>query len=171
MKKLVTLIAVIVFLIHTQSAFAQSAYVLPYPSSMPGSIFYKINTIREKVARFWHFGDFSTFKYSLFYADKYLVEAKTLFEYKQYLLAVNALGKSDFYFKNIYSSLLDAKKNNKDISEKLEIYKSAADKHKEILEIILNNTPNTFSWNPEKGSRVDLNIKAAIENSIKQRNR
>ena len=60
-------------------AFAESPYVLPYPSAMPGSIFYKLNLIQDELLRFWYFGDFGQFKYNLAQSDKYLVEAINLF--------------------------------------------------------------------------------------------
>ena len=69
--------------------FAESQYVLPYPSAMPGSFLYKLNLVQEEILRYWYFGDFGQFKYNLGLSDKYLVEAKTLFEYKQYLLAIS----------------------------------------------------------------------------------
>src|SRR3989344_6985672 len=89
--------------------FAQSDYVLPYPSQMPGNKFYTINQVIEKVSYFWYFGSFGQFKYNLKKADKYLVEAKTLFEYKQFLLGYQALKKSDGHFKETLPKLINAR--------------------------------------------------------------
>ena len=68
------------------SVYAQSSYVLPYPSQMPGGLYYKIHLIYENVSKYWYFGDFGRFDYNLKQSDKYLVETKTLFEYKQILV-------------------------------------------------------------------------------------
>ncbi|MCL4418206.1 MAG: hypothetical protein M1365_16230 [Actinobacteria bacterium] len=99
----------ITFIPLSTKASAQSSYVLPYPSAMPGSSSYKIHQLYESIIKYWYFGNLGQFKYNLKQSDKYLVEAKTLFEYNQYLLASKALTKSDYYFKNIEPYLLKAK--------------------------------------------------------------
>lgn len=148
---------------------AESDYVLPYPSAMPGSIFYKLNLIKEKVLKYWYFGDFGQFHYNLKQSDKYLVEAKTLFDYKQYLLAHRALQKSEKYFEKIYPNLLLAHKNGKNISEKETILEDAAQKHiKEITKIKIN-VPSVFQWLPERESPTKLNLWESLDTSIKIR--
>lgn len=119
--------------------------------------------------KYWYFGDFGQFDYNLKYSDKYLVEAKTLFEYKQYLFAYSALKKSDQYFRNIELALQNAQKQNKNITKKQNILKSAVLKHVELLNSIKMITPDNFVWNPEKTAPTDLNLKEAIEESIKIR--
>jgi len=151
------------------NAFAESSYVLPYPSAMPGSIFYRLNLIREEILRYWYFGDFGGFHFNLKQSDKYLVEAKTLFDYKQYLLAHKALQKSDKYFKEIYPYILSAKENGKDITDKEKILKSASHKHIEELVKIKENVPVVFDWVPEKSSPTTLRLWEALDESIKQR--
>ena len=165
------LFIILFFLIFSNPsrAFADSDYVLPYPSAMPGSIFYKLNLIQEEILKFWHFGDFGQFKYNLQQSDKYLVEAKTLFDYKQYLLAYQALQKSDNYFKKIESVILSAKKNGKNTIDKEKLLKEAAEKHIEELAKLKQNLPPTFEWRPEKQQPRILNLKEAFEISIKIR--
>src|SRR3989338_10052693 len=146
--------------------FAQSDYVLPYPSQMPGSKFYKINQVIEKVSYFWYFGNFGKSYYYQRLSDKYLVEAKTLFEYKQYLLAYKSLLKSNQYFEKIYPYLLFAKKEGKDISEKQKIFRQESLKHTEELYKLKKSTPEEFLWTPEKSKSTLLNIHFLIEASI-----
>jgi len=155
----------------TSFAFAKSDYVLPYPSAMPGNFLYKINLVKEQVLSYWYFGNFGQFKYNLREADKYLVEAKTLFEYEQYLLGFKALKKSDFYFNNVKPSLVKAQAENKNITEIKELLKSAALKHIEILKKILGQVPESFAWRPEKSTSTFLYLKKAIEESIVLRNK
>jgi len=152
------------------SVFAQSNYVLPYPSSMPGNLSYKTHLLYEIVSRYWYFGDFGQFDYNLKLSDKYLVEAKTLFEYKQYLLGYQALKKSDKYFINILPNLVKAEKNDKNVSQKKAIFTEAAQKHIEILRRMLIDNPETFNWQPERALSTNLDIKSAIGISIKIRN-
>lgn len=159
-------ILVFFFFFFSKTVFAGSNYVLPYPSNMPGNLSYKIHLIYENISKYWHFGDFGQFNYNLKMADKYLVEAKTLFEYKQYLLAHKALKKSDLYFLNIKQSLLKAEKENKNITNKRFILKEASQKHVEILEKIEMETPDTFIWQPEKVLPITVHVKKAIGESV-----
>jgi len=160
------LILVFFFFFSSKSAFAESSYVLPYPSSMPGSFAYKFHLVYENISKYWHFGSFGQFEYNLKIADKYLVEAKTLFEYKQYLLAYKALKKSDFYFINILPQLIKANKEEKDIIQKRNILTYAVEKHIEVLEKIEGETPNAFVWRPEKALPTTLYLQKEIVNSV-----
>lgn len=155
-------------LITSTSAWAQS-YVLPYPSSMPGSFLYKFHKTYESISKYWHFGEFASFKYNLKYADKYLIEAKTLFEYNQHLLAYKALENSNYYFSKIPDSLKEAKLSGKNTKEKEDIFREASKKHIEILNLLREQTPESFVWTPEKENASNLFIHKLIGNSIKLR--
>lgn len=157
------------FLFVSSKAIAQSSYVLPYPSNMPGNMSYNIHLIYESISRFWHLGDFGQFSYSLKMSDKYLVEAKTLFEYKQYLLGYKALKKSDKYFTDILPNLIKAKKNGKSIFQKKSVLNQASKKHVEALNKMRVDTPNAFDWQPEKSAPTTLNLKQAIDESVRLR--
>ncbi len=157
------------FLLPYSAWAEQSSYVLPYPSSMPGSSLYFAHQTLEKLSKFWYFGDFAQFKYNLKYSDKYLVEAKTLFEYRQYLLASDSLNKSNYYFEKLNGNLLRAKENGKNISEKEKMLKLAAEKHKEVLLLIKNTTPPSFNWRPEKEESRLLNLHKLIDYSFNLR--
>ena len=159
----------LLFILFPRIVIAESAYVLPYPSVMPGSIFYQLNLIQEEILKYWYFGDLGQFKYSLSQADKYLVEAKTLFDYKQYFLAYQALQGSDNYFKKIEPTVLSAKKNGKNTIDKEKLLKEAAGKHLEELTKLKQNLPATFEWKPEKQHPQTLNLQEAFGNSIKAR--
>ena len=102
-------------------------------------------------------------------ADKYLVETKTLFEYKQYLLGYKALKKSDQYFVNILPSLIRAKKNGKNISQKEVIFTEASKKHIEVLQGMIGSVPEVFIWEPEKSISTKLNLRIALDISIQLR--
>ena len=133
---------------------------------MPGGISYKIHLLYENVSKYWYFGDFGQFDYNLKMADKYLVEAKTLFEYKQYLLGYKALQKSDSYFVNIMPNLAKAEKNGKNALKKKAVLRKASQKHIEVLEKMELETPDTFIWQPEKALPTNLYLKRDIEKSI-----
>ncbi|KKQ96295.1 MAG: hypothetical protein A3C27_02455 [Candidatus Levybacteria bacterium RIFCSPHIGHO2_02_FULL_39_36] len=154
------------FLVTAKESFAVSSYVLPYPSVMPGNIFYKLNLIQDELLRFWYFGDFGKFHYNLKQSDKYLVEAKTLFEYKQYLLAHKALLKSDLYFKNLKPILTKAKEHGKDTSEKNVLLAFASEKHIEILTKLRIEVPQVFEWKPEGKKPKNLKLMESLGESI-----
>lgn len=162
-------ICLFLFFLSTSNSFAASSYVLPYPSTMPGSIFYKINLVKEVVMKYWYFGDFGQFTYNLKESDKYLVESKTLFEYSQYLLGYKALQKSDQYFLKTLPDLNMARIHGKDISENRLILNQAALKHIETLSQMGTSVPASFLWQPEKVGSTNLNLKDAINSSIKLR--
>ena len=171
MKRITTniiILSTILFALFSfpQNLFAQSDYVLPYPSAMPGNKVYQLNKLYEKVSDFWAFGSFGEYHFTLKYSDKYLVEAKTLFEYKQYLLASTALRKSDDYFIRVTESLATAQSEGKNIAEKQQQLRSAAQKHREVLLQIKPTVPEGFTWDPEIGESEALNLHSQIENSI-----
>lgn len=169
MKLLLGISIAFYFLFTVSPSFAKSEYVLPYPSAMPGSVFYKLNLVKEEILKYWHFGDFGQFHFNLKQSDKYLVEAKTLYDYKQYLLGQNALQKSDAYFEKVYPSLLSAKNKGKNIFEKEKVLKAAAQKHKEELLKIKNNVPPAFVWTPERERPTKLNLWEGLNTSIEHR--
>lgn len=157
------------YFLSPRNILAESPYVLPYPSAMPGSIFYKLNLIQEEILKYWYFGDFGQFKYNLLQSDKYLVEAKTLFDYKQYLLAYKALQKSDNYFKKIKPAILSAKRNDKNTIDKEKLLKEAGQKHIEELKKLKIILPSTFEWKPERQQPKTLNFQEAFESAIRIR--
>lgn len=166
---LIALSFVILFLFTSTSSYATSSYVLPYPGIMPGNKLYKLHTVFEELQKYFAFGNLSQFKYNLSQSDKYLVEAKTLFEYDQLPLAVAALQKSTQYFKKVYPSLLAAKKQGENISEKKILYESARNKHLEMLETLVDETPEEFTWQDEKKSPVQLFIHRELMEAIQAR--
>lgn len=167
MKKL--LFVFLFFFISLQTSYASSSYVLPYPSTMPGGISYKVHLVWEKIMQYWYFGDFGSYEYNLKQSDKYLVEAKTLFEYNQYLLGFAALQKSNNYWIKTLPFLEKAKKNGKNITDKREELRQAAAKHSEVLQKMQNDTPAEFTWTPEKNPSSVLNIHALINAAISLR--
>jgi len=170
-KLFVIIFVLLLFLTSFLPTFASSNYVLPYPSAMPGGVSYKLHLVWEKILQYWYFGDFGQFTYNLNESDKYLVEAKTLFEYNQYLLGYKALQKSNDYFVKIAPFLKSAKKNEKNVSEKKVILISASQKHIEVLEKMRDDTPENFYWTPEKSPASLLKIHLLIDGSIQIRSR
>lgn len=169
MRKYFFLVVILLFIFSPSYTFAQSSYVLPYPDEMPGSIFYRFHLVLKNFGKYWFFGNIGQFTYTLKQADKYLVEAKTLFEYKQYLLGADALQKSNVYFKEAPAFLEKAVSEGKNMTEKRKLLKEAAKKHIEILKDIKVNTPEVFNWTPEKSPSTILFLKEDLEKAIKIR--
>lgn len=125
-------------------------YVLPYPSYMPGHKLYRISRMIDELKNYWYWGSIAQTKYHQGLSDKYLVEAKTLFEYKQYPLALDALKRSDQHF-------------SKEISQAYEV-------HIWVLTKLKAELPITFVWQDEYRKPISLAIAEALKRSIEIRN-
>ena len=102
-------------------------------------------------------------------ADKKLVESKTLFEYKQYALAMNALHESTVQVTSIPRLLesaavqgIDMKKFNTTICEQMIV-------HQEVLQQLRTSLPLAFTWQEEKKDAVNLPIGEAIDTAMTAR--
>lgn len=167
MKKLIwSIILSFSFLFLTGSQISASGYFLPYPSFMPGHKLYRIHQAWEKIQEYWYFGSIAKFKFHLQMADKYLVEAKTLFEYQQFLLATKALEKSSHHLEKASPYLEKAEKERKDVSQKKKILASACQKHREVLTKLLDEVPAEFFWQEEKEEGQKLALRKIIEEAI-----
>src|SRR5260221_10615939 len=113
-KTLFTLLLVVFCLLCTPVVRAE--YVLPYPSFMPGNKIYRVTRVIDKLKKYWYWGNISQIKYHLGLADKYLVEAKTLMEYNQFLLAADALRRSDDEFAQLPTYIVGARHDVVDIT-------------------------------------------------------
>lgn len=150
-------------------SLVHAAYVLPYPSFMPGSSLYKISTLLDVAKRYWSFGNIAQLKYRMGLADKKLVEAKTLFEYKQYALAMNAIYESTAqvtlipkYLGRATTQGIDMKEFNKTVCEQMNV-------HQEVLHMLRTSLPAAFVWQEEKKDAINLPIGQAIDAAIQTR--
>jgi len=146
-------------------------YVLPYPSFMPGSPLYKISTLLDVAKRYWSFGNIAQLKYRMSMADKKLVEAKTLFEYKQYLLATDALQRSDKELSFLLALIDQGSREGKDMNSQKQMFADAMEKHITTLQLMKNQLPVEFQWTPEKANSTTLLIGSMLDASIKLRGR
>ena len=170
MRKITTIfciLSVFVCLFVSQPTYAE--YVLPYPSYMPGNTLYRVSRIIDKAKNYWYWGTIAQIKYHSGLSDKYLVEAKTLFEYKQYLLATDALQRSDKELSQL-SSLLDiGSREGKDMDEQEKIIVEAMQVHMVTLGSMKDILPNEFQWTPEKSTGINLSIGSMLDLSIQLR--
>lgn len=147
----------------------QAEYVLPYPSFMPGSTLYKISTLLDSLKRSWYFGNIAQLKYRMALADKKLVEAKTLFEYKQYALAMKSLDLSTEHAKYLSPLLDKAKRAGIDTKLQRETICEEMTVHGKELETLKKNLPASFLWQEEKRIAVDLPIQTTLEDATHTR--
>ncbi|MEK7577132.1 MAG: DUF5667 domain-containing protein [Patescibacteria group bacterium] len=144
-------------------------YVLPYPSVMPGNKIYKVSRVVDELKRYWSFGSIAKAKYIMNMADKYLVEAKTLFEYKQYLLAFDALNRSDNEVIKLPSFIGAGISEKKNMSLIVSSIKEQMSVHEKLLETLKNELPSVFTWTPENEISTVLFIHDRLMESIKLR--
>jgi hypothetical protein len=140
-------------------------YVLPYPGYMPGNKLYAISRLIDTLRQPFYFGNISAYKYHLGLSDKYLVEAKTLFEYKQYLLASDALLRSDSEFARVPVYLRRAASEGKDVRALELQLREAAARHTQVLTGLQSVLPEVFEWKPEKSDATTLSIKDMLRQS------
>lgn len=163
-------LTLLLFLIIPVKALA-SEYTFPYPGIMPGNKLYKLVLYKEKFDQIFYFGDLAQYKLNQKLSDKYLIEAKTLFEYRQYSLAVNSLSKSNEYFKKAKVSLNKANKKLKSTREKEENLKNAVYAHNSLLEKIISWVPKQYDWVDESGNILTLYLHKDISNAMSIRNK
>jgi hypothetical protein len=127
---------------------------------------YRVSRVLDRLKYYWSWGNIAQIKYHLALSDKYLIEAKTLMEYKQFLLATDALRRSDKEFMQLPAYVDGAKKEGVDVAELQHLVTSVADKHVEILTDLLANTPAQFTWTPEKAPSTDLHLADTLKTSM-----
>lgn len=158
-------ICLFLLIIFSYVSQVSAEYMLPYPSSMPGNRIYRITRLLDSIKKYWYFGSLGQIKYHISLADKYLVEAKTLMEYKQYLLASDALTRSDEQIKQLTTSLLNAADQYKDVSVTRQIISSEMQKHLEIFDDLVTNVPSQITWSPEKSASTTIQLENDLKNS------
>ncbi len=169
MKKKLAFIIVLIFCTLCIASSVRADYVMPYPSYMPGNTLYRVSRIMDRLKFYWSWGNIAQVKYHLALSDKYLIEAKTLMEYKQYLLGTDALARSDKEFMQLPSYVSGAKKEGVNVNVVQQLITSAAEKHTEVLTGLLTATPDQFTWTPEKSKPTELPLAGMIRASVEQR--
>lgn len=121
---------------------------------MPGNKLYRVSRFVDEVKRYWYWGNLSSYRYYLGQSDKALVEAKTLFEYRQYLLAVNALKRSNAALQHVPDSLKGAE------------FIEAMEEHKKVIGKLLGELPEEFIWRPEREKPQTLQIHEELSRAL-----
>lgn len=148
-----------------------SDYVFPYPSYMPGHTLYSMSRTIDYVKQWWHWGTFASINYHMALSDKYLVEAKTLIEYKQYFLAVDALTRSDRNIDKLLPLIEKASQEGKDIYPLSRLIESELESHVAVLDNLRRVVPKTVVWQPEKVQATRLDLSDDISDAIIRRNK
>jgi hypothetical protein len=169
MKKKIIIFALLSIYFLSIIPSVRADYVLPYPSFMPGNKMYRISRIIDQLKRYWYWGNIAQIKYHLGLSDKYLVEAKTLLEYNQYLLASDALVRSDKEFMQLPKYVSSAKNEQVDVIKYKQLISQSGQKHKVILFTLITLVPTKFTWTPEKAKSTDLKLQEMLNGSVQLR--
>jgi hypothetical protein len=167
MNYLVSSFILIILLLLTKPARAD--YILPYPSVMPGNKLYTLVRVFDEMKKWWYWGNIAKVKYYQALSDKNLVEAKVLFEYKQYLLGHEALVRSTSAFLEIPQYIAAAKRAGKNSQPLEALYQSQAQTHIEVLQNLAGQIPSDFTWVPERGTPTALPLGEDITRAIQTR--
>jgi len=163
MKKL--FIVAVVYCLLSCVPCIQASYVLPYPSYMPGNKLYKVSRIVDALNNWWYRGNIAQVKYHLNLSDKYLVEAKTLFEYKQYLLGADAMKRSTKEYCQIAFHIKEAKSEGKNMEKIINTVLAGGEEHLQVITNIKNDLPQEYRWIPEKGNATDIAFDVLFDES------
>jgi uncharacterized protein (UPF0332 family) len=141
-------------------------YVLPYPSYMPGNPLYLVRQLLERAQEYWYFGDIAKVKYHMKMADKYLVEAKTLFEYGQLRLAIDSLHKSNYHFSSAVLYERDVIFDKKDNGEQKQELKEAGEKHADLIKELDSKLPDEIEWQEEKKQKEEISLSMLFKEAM-----
>ncbi|MFH0749600.1 MAG: hypothetical protein V1917_01625 [Candidatus Gottesmanbacteria bacterium] len=136
---------------------------------MPGNKLYQVSRLIERIKKYWSWGMLAQTKYQLSLSDKYLVEAKTLFEYRQYLLGVSALQRSNDAFDVLPALVTASKKEGKSIVNMAKIIADAGMEHERVLEEMKMKVPGSFTWSPEQERSTELSLHSLVQKAIELR--
>lgn len=164
MKCSVFIFLITIYLLLTTNIHA--VHVLPYPSYMPGNKLYYVSRVLEKIQKVWHFGTIGKLTYYTHMSDKYLVTAKTLFEYKQYKLARSALDEADQYVEYIPIYIQKMVVEHKDHSQKQALLIDQMDEHIRVLMFLKTILPEEYVWEPEFDASETIRIHALLDDAI-----
>ena len=165
-RNICTPLAITIVLSISFVSRVSASYVLPYPSYMPGNKLYGVSRIADRMKSYWYWGDIGKVQYHMNLADKYLVEAKTLLEYKQYLLGIDALARSNSEFLHISGNLQSAKQNGKDVSMLSTAVVAESEVHHDTLAGLRMDVPEIFVWEPEKSEASMLKLHELLNQAI-----
>jgi hypothetical protein len=132
---------------------------------MPGNKLYNISRMIDILNGYWYFGNIAKVKYHLNLSDKYLVEAKTLFEYKQYLLGVDALRRSTGQFQELPLYVKQGAAEQKDMNSVIVTISDAGAAHSVVLQTMKTSSPELFEWVPEKKASTELKLHYELDKS------
>jgi len=119
---------------------------------------YIVSKFIDKVRGIWSFGNIAQLKYRMSLADKYLVEAKILFEYKQYVFAVDALKKSSTEIGMITPFVQNAQQKGIDMRQFRKLICEQMVVHQSVISALSVGLPESYIWQEEKKNAVDLPI-------------
>lgn len=148
---------------------ARADYMLPYPSYMPGNKLYAVSKALDVLNGWWHWGSIGQCKYHMQMSDKYLVEAKTLFEYKQYILALDALARSDKHIALVPRYIEQAREKEKETRDIKVLFMAELEVHKQTVSNLQSDLQKEFIWTPEKQPAQTLLLHDVLSASLKLR--
>ncbi|MBI4079016.1 MAG: hypothetical protein HY429_01835 [Candidatus Levybacteria bacterium] len=109
-------------------------YQLPYPGLLPGSPFYVLKTIRDRIVSFLIADPLKKAEFNLLQADKRLSTGIMLVKQKKEALAESTISKGINYFEEGIGQLDEARKQGINTDALAFRYQQAAAKHIEVLQ-------------------------------------
>ena len=149
-----------VFILHT-SVYAVE-YSLPRSSFLPGQLLYRISRNLDRVRAWFVWTPTAAVRYHLSLADKYLVEAETLFQNKRYPYAMDALERSNLEFERIPGFLTKTEADGANTELLKDRVRTAADAHVTVLISLEPEVPEVDAWTDENGEFTEVRIREQL---------
>ncbi len=163
MKRLLTLFIILFFILGVKSVYAQVSpepsvselkipsatqtanntavqYDLPYPGILPDNPLYFLKVVRDNLLGLFITDPLKKASYDLLMANKRLVSARGLIDEGKTDLAITTLSKSGNYFDQAISKAYEAKNQGEDANPVLSNLITAAKKHQEVIEQMVQKT-------------------------------
>lgn len=146
MKKFISIVFFLIFLLIVQFSFAQELtpivnspqqvdYQMPYPGLLPDSPLYFLKAFRDKIISFLISDPLKRAQFDLLEADKRMSGSRYLFEQNKNKeeLVISTISKGENYFEEGIVKIKEAKKEGQEVSGISGKFHDASIKHQEIL--------------------------------------
>ncbi len=139
-------------------------YQLPYPGILPDHPLYFIKAIRDHLIAFLNRDPIKKSEYYLLLSDKRVAMSLELTQKGKYQLAITTFSKGEKYFLKILPLIKLAKKQgNSPPAEFLEKLKTANQKHTELIDELISQSPKNLIFQITTLYQINQEIKKQLD--------
>lgn len=152
----------------TNSSEVTIEYNMPYPGMLPDHPLYFLKNMRDRILNFLIKDPVKRIEFLTLMADKRYAMGTGLTEKEKYDKAVTIVEEAEDYYGQIAGEIQNALDAEKDINaERFETLEASAKKHEQILEDIINNSPEEYK---ERYEKIHESLREDSHNISEKRN-